>query len=67
MESLMTRSGGLLAVAIVATLLATLSADFGFSVHLGIIAAAAMLAMIFTLKNASYDPLRVAAGPDGMR
>ncbi len=67
MESLMTRSGGLLAVAIVATLIATVSADFGFSVHLGIIAAAAMLAMIFTLKNANYDPLRVAAGPDTMR
>ena len=66
MDSLMTKGGSLLLVAIVATLLIAVSADFGFSVHLAIIAAAAFLALVFTLKNANYDPLAVAT-PDRSR
>jgi cytochrome c oxidase cbb3-type subunit 1 len=67
MDSVLTRSGSLLLVAIVATLMIAVSADFGFSVHLGIIAAAALLAMVFTLKNGNYDPLAVPAGADQSR
>ena len=64
MDSLLTRSGGWLLVAIVAVLLIAVSADFGFSVHLAIIAVAAMLAVVFTLRNADYDPLAAARSPD---
>ena len=64
MDSLLTRSGGWLLVAIVAVLLIAVSADFGFSVHLAIIAAAAMLAVVFTLRNADYDPLASGRSPD---
>ncbi len=66
MESLLTRSGGWLLVAIVAAMLIAVSHDFGFSVHLAIISAAAMLAVVFTLRNGNYDPL-VDKRPDVSR
>ena len=67
MDSLLTRSGGYLLVAIVAALLIAVSADFGFSVHLSIIAIAAMLAVVFTLRNANYDPLAEGVAADQSR
>ena len=67
MDSILTRSGGWLLVAIVAALLIAVSADFGFSVHLAIIAAAAMLAVVFTVRNANYDPLAEGVAPDQSR
>ncbi len=66
MDTVLTRSGILLLVAIVATLMIAASADFGFSIHLAIIAAAAFLALVWTLKNANYDPLAITA-PDQSR
>ncbi|HXG81085.1 MAG TPA: cytochrome-c oxidase, cbb3-type subunit I [Sphingomicrobium sp.] len=66
MDSVLARSGGLLFVAIVAMLMIAVSADFGFSVHLAIIAAAAFAAMVYTLRNGNYDPLAVAV-PDQSR
>ena len=67
MDSLLTKTGSLLAVAIVAAMLIAVSADFGFSVHLAIVAAAAMIAMVFTVRNANYDPLAESAVPDQSR
>ncbi len=67
MDTLLTRTGSLLLVVFVATLLIAVSADFGFSVHLAIIAAAAFIAMIFTLRNGDYDPLAAPKGANQSR
>ncbi|MCL6699011.1 cytochrome-c oxidase, cbb3-type subunit I [Sphingomonas sp. NSE70-1] len=67
MDTLLTRTGSLLLVVFVATFLIAVSADFGFSVHLAIIAAAAFIAMIFTLRNGDYDPLAAPKGADQSR
>jgi cytochrome c oxidase cbb3-type subunit 1 len=67
MDSVLTKSGSLLLVAIVATMLIAVSADFGFSVHLAIIAAAAFIAMIYTLRNGDYDPLASPKAADQSR
>jgi cytochrome c oxidase cbb3-type subunit 1 len=57
MDILLMKSGGWLLVAILATLAIMASADFGFSVHLAIIAAAALAAMVWTLRSADYEAL----------
>jgi cytochrome c oxidase cbb3-type subunit 1 len=57
MDTLLIKTGGWLLVAIVATLAIMGSADFGFSVHLAIIAAAALCVMVWTIRNADYDAL----------
>jgi cytochrome c oxidase cbb3-type subunit 1 len=67
MDSVLTRTGSLLLVAFVAIMLIAVSADFGFSVHLAIVAAAALIAMIFTVRNANYDPLAESAVLDQSR
>ena len=46
------RSGGWLLVALAALMMIAVSADFGFSVHMGIVAAAALAVMVFTLRKA---------------
>jgi cytochrome c oxidase cbb3-type subunit 1 len=57
MDTLLIKTGGWLLVAIIAILAIAGSADFGFSVHLAIIAAAALLVMVVTLRTADYDAL----------
>ena len=54
MENLVMKSGAWLAVAIAAVLMIAVSADFGFSVHLAIIAIAALLTMAVTIRNGEY-------------
>jgi len=49
------KSGGWLLVAVGAALLAAFAADFGFSVHLAIIAIAALAAMVATVTRADYS------------
>lgn len=61
METLVLKSGGWLAVVLVAVLAIAASADFGFSVHMGIVAAAALLAMAATLGKADYFGLSTGA------
>jgi cytochrome c oxidase cbb3-type subunit 1 len=57
MEYLVMKSGAWLAVAITAILLIAVSADFGFSAHMAIVAAAALGVMIVTMRTADYDAL----------
>ena len=51
------KTGGWLLVAIVAVLAIAVSADFGFSVHIAIIAAAAFGVVIWGLRTADYDAI----------
>ena len=67
MDDLLVRTGGWLLIAFVAVLTIAVSSDFGFSVHMAIVAAAAFLAMVYTMRNANYDPLAVVHGPDPSR
>jgi cytochrome c oxidase cbb3-type subunit 1 len=67
MDDILFRTGGWLLIAFVAVLTIAVSSDFGFSVHMAIIAAAAFLAMVYTMRNANYDPLTVVHGPDPSR
>ena len=67
MDDLLLRTGGWLLIALLAVLAIAVSADFGFSVHMAIVAAAALLVMVLTLRNANYDPLQVSSGPDSSR
>ena len=55
------RSGGWLLVALAALVLIAASADFGFSVHMGIVAAAALAVMVVTLRKA--DDAQLAGLP----
>jgi len=57
MDNLLMKSGGLLLIAILAVLAIAASADFGFSVHMAIVAAAAIGVMVLTLRNADYYEL----------
>ena len=57
MDTLVMKSGGWLLLAVVATLLVGISADFGFSAHLTIVAIAALIAMAWTMKSADYGAL----------
>jgi cytochrome c oxidase cbb3-type subunit I len=61
MENLVMKTGAWLTVAIVAAMLIAVSADFGFSVHLAIIAIAALAVMISTVRGADYASLRSGA------
>jgi cytochrome c oxidase cbb3-type subunit 1 len=55
MDDVLLKSGGWLLIGFIAILTIIASADFGFSVHLAIIAAAAFAMLIVTLRNADYD------------
>jgi cytochrome c oxidase cbb3-type subunit 1 len=57
MDSLVMKSVGWLIVAFAAILLIAVSADFGFSVHLAIVAAAAFAGLVATLAKADYSAL----------
>jgi cytochrome c oxidase cbb3-type subunit 1 len=57
METLVIKSGGWLLVGITAILLIAISSDFGFSVHLGIVALAAFAALVVTLRSADWSGL----------
>ena len=57
MESISLKTGGWLALAVVAFMLIPLAADSAFAVHLGIVSAAAMIAMVVTLKGADWNGL----------
>ena len=57
MESISLKTGGWLALAVVAFMLIPLAADTAFAVHLGIVSAAAMIAMVVTLKGADWNGL----------
>ncbi|MDT9598506.1 cytochrome-c oxidase, cbb3-type subunit I [Sphingosinicella rhizophila] len=57
MENLVLRSFGWLAVVVIALLAMAVSADFGFSVHLGIVGLAALLAMIITTNRTDFGAL----------
>jgi len=59
MDNLLMKSGGLLLIAFLAVLAIAVSADFGFSVHMAIVAAAALGVMILTLKNADVYELNM--------
>ena len=67
MDDLLLRTGGWLLIAFVAVLTIAVSSDFGFSVHMAIVAGAAFLAMAHMLRTANYDPLAVVHGPDPSR
>ncbi len=54
MESVVMKSGGWLAAALLALAAAALSADFGFAVHMGIFGAAALVALWVTVSRADY-------------
>ena len=54
MDSLVMKVGGWLLVAMLAVLAIAASADFGFTVHMGIVAAAALAAVVFSLRRADY-------------
>lgn len=57
MDTLVMKAGGWLFVAIVAAFLMPIATDFGFQVHLGIIAAAALIAVAVTVKTADYGAI----------
>ncbi len=57
MDSLVMKCGGWLLVALVAVMAMAASADFGFTVHLGIVAAAAFACLLLTLKRADYGAI----------
>ncbi len=54
MDDVLLKSGGWLLIGLIAVLTIAASADFGFSVHLAIVAAAAFAMLIVTLRNADY-------------
>jgi cytochrome c oxidase cbb3-type subunit 1 len=67
MESLVLKSGGWLLIALLAVAAMIAAVDGGFAVHMGIVAAAALLAMVATLKRADYDCIATGLfrpGPD---
>ena len=55
MHHITARTGGWLAAAIFAAWLAIVAADFAFAVHMGIVAAAALIAMAVTMTRADYS------------
>jgi cytochrome c oxidase cbb3-type subunit 1 len=63
MDSLVMKSGGWLLVALVAVMAMAASADFGFTVHLSIVAAAAFACLVATLKKADYGALAQGLKP----
>jgi cytochrome c oxidase cbb3-type subunit 1 len=63
MDGLVMKSGGWLLIGFVAVIAMAASADFGFTVHLGIIAAAAFACLFVTLRNADYGALAQGLKP----
>ena len=57
MDTLLFRTSAWLVIGVLATLLIAVSHDFGFSVHLGIVAIAAFAAMIYSAKFADYGAI----------
>jgi len=57
------KSGGWLLVAVVAALLIAVSADWAFSVQLCIVAAAALIAMVATIRGADWEAIAAGAEP----
>ena len=57
------KSGGWLLAAVVAILLIGVSADWAFSVQLGIVAVAALLAMAGTIRGADWDAIAAGLKP----
>jgi cytochrome c oxidase cbb3-type subunit 1 len=55
MESLVMKSGGWLLVALLAVTAVALSTDWGFSVHMTIVAVAALIALWVTISRADYE------------
>jgi cytochrome c oxidase cbb3-type subunit 1 len=60
MDDVLLKGGGWLLIGFIAVVAIAASADFGFSVHLAIIAAAAFAMLVITLRNADYGA--IAAG-----
>ena len=64
MDSILIKTGGWLLIALAAVLMIAVSSDFGFSVHLAIVAAAAFAVMIVTMRRADYSvPVPGEAAP----
>jgi len=59
MDDLLLKAGGWLLIATLAILAIAVSADFGFSVHMAVVAAAALGVMILTLRSADYYELNM--------
>jgi cytochrome c oxidase cbb3-type subunit I len=59
MDDLLFKAGGWLLIGMLALLAIAVSADFGFSVHMAIVAAAALGVMVLTLRNADYYALNM--------
>ena len=57
MESLLLKAGGWFAVALLAFAAMATAADWGFSVHMGMVTVAALLAMWFTISKPDYAAL----------
>lgn len=57
MVSVLARAGVWLAVLFCAVLAAALAADGGFAIHMGIVAAAALLALVTTVRSADYGAM----------
>ncbi|MBN8819584.1 MAG: cytochrome-c oxidase, cbb3-type subunit I [Sphingomonas sp.] len=55
MTSLTMRAGLWLVLAVLAVFASALAADSGFAVHMGIVALAALLVLVFTLRSADYE------------
>ena len=69
MDDLLFKTGGWLLIAFVALLTIAVSSDFGFSVHMAIVAVAAAAVMIVTLRRADYGAMSSGIGlvPDHSR
>ena len=57
METQLLKAGGWLLIAVLAVAAIAASADWGFSVHMAIVAAAAMICLWWTLTRADYDAI----------
>jgi cytochrome c oxidase cbb3-type subunit I len=57
MDDVLLKCGGWLLIAMIAVLTIAASADFGFSVHLAIVAAAAFAMLVVTLRTANYGAM----------
>jgi cytochrome c oxidase cbb3-type subunit 1 len=57
MDDVLLKGGGWLLIGFIAVVAIAASADFGFSVHLAIVAAAAFAMLVFTLRNTDYGAI----------
>jgi cytochrome c oxidase cbb3-type subunit I len=70
MDTLVIKSGGWLLLALLAVAAAAAAADGGFAVHMAIVAAAALIAMVATLRRGDYQGIATGIlrpGPDTSR